>query len=106
MLVGDTAAAATRSAGIFAAPELCQFYDPERRAGHAIAESLGHPGEVAWDSYLFYPKGARWDDMPPRPVEWMHQLGAPWADRTRYHWGHALIERLDTVMRKLTRPEV
>jgi len=29
---------------------------------------------VAWDIFLLYWAGVRWDDMPPMPDFWMHQL--------------------------------
>lgn len=32
----------------------------------------------AWDVYLIYPHGVRWDgDAPPKPSYWMHQLSKP-----------------------------
>jgi hypothetical protein len=32
-------------------------------------------GSDAWDVYLLYGPGVRWDgDLPPRPDFWMHQL--------------------------------
>lgn len=35
---------------------------------------LPTPGP-AWDVYLLFPRGARWNaDLPPRPNFWMHQL--------------------------------
>jgi hypothetical protein len=35
---------------------------------------LGLP-DRAWDVYMIYPPGARWDAAtPPAPVFWMHQL--------------------------------
>ena len=31
----------------------------------------------AWDIYLVYPPGVRWEgDLPPAPAFWMHQLRA------------------------------
>jgi hypothetical protein len=37
---------------------------------------LGIP-EDAWDVYLVYGPGARWEgELPPKPDYWMHQLGS------------------------------
>jgi len=34
--------------------------------------------EDAWDVFLIYEPGVRWDgELPPRPRFWMHQLGTP-----------------------------
>ena len=30
---------------------------------------------MAWDIYFVYAPGVRWEDEPPEPTEWMHQLG-------------------------------
>ena len=60
---------------------------PDKRASHywdakpalplAFREPLGLPEEhVAWDAYLLYPKGITWEDTPPKPAYWEHQLTA------------------------------
>jgi hypothetical protein len=57
---------------------------PDKRARHywdenevlsiAYGKSLPTPG-VAWDVYMLFPRGVRWDSpAPPKPVYWMHQL--------------------------------
>ena len=34
--------------------------------------------EPAWDIYMVYPPGVRWEaELPPVPAYWMHQLGRP-----------------------------
>ena len=34
--------------------------------------------EPAWDVYMIYPAGVRWDGTtPPPPAFWMHQIGSP-----------------------------
>lgn len=57
---------------------------PDPRARHywvdtqALAEifqpALGLTTEPAWDVYLVYPPGAAWNDEPPKPEFFMHQL--------------------------------
>ena len=68
-----------------AAQEACSLV-PDRRASHfwdsggALARTfsrvLGLPlGSPAWDVYLAYPPGMRWEEEPPEPPYWQHQLG-------------------------------
>lgn len=85
------------------APCVRHFHDPDKQVGKIIAQSLGAQGKVAWDVYLFYPKGIKWDDSPPPPTIWAHQLGInSWADPTYYHRGGDLIEELCRAMEQLT----
>lgn len=79
------------------------FYDPEQRAGKAIAERLGaEAGKVAWDVYLFYEKEGEWIDEPPMPSAWMHQLvGSRWADAAHHHKGADLAAQLWKTMQEL-----
>ena len=40
--------------------------------------------EPAWDVYLLYPAGIRWEtEVPPSPAFWMHQLSDPVAAEDR-----------------------
>ena len=51
-------------------------WDGERRLGHMFAAALGL-SSIAWDVYLLYSPGVRWNlDVPPTPDFWMHQLPA------------------------------
>jgi hypothetical protein len=103
MLPGDNIVTASFMALTMRAPAVRHFHDPDRQVGKAIAQSLGAPGEVAWDIYLFYPRGSAWDAQPPPPLTWAHQLGtSSWADPTRYHRGDALIAELYKAMSQLT----
>ena len=104
MLEGDTEAAARQAAEQFLPdPRVRHFYDPDRRAGKAIAQSLGGgEGEVAWDIYLFYERGDEWDRVPPLPIDWMHQLVATsWADAARHHRGDDLAKQIYQSMARL-----
>jgi hypothetical protein len=86
------------------APCVRHFHDPDKRVGKAIAQGLGAQGKVAWDVYLFYPKDVEWNDNPPPPIIWAHQLGVTsWADPARFRWGDNLIEELSKAMKQLTR---
>ncbi len=104
ILEGDTEAAARRAAReIFTSAPLHHFYDPHKRAGEAVAESLGGlPDDAAWDIYLFYEKGAAWHESLPLPSHWTHQCqGNSWADPDRFCWGDDLVQELRRTMVKL-----
>ncbi|MBI3287633.1 MAG: hypothetical protein HYZ68_06250 [Chloroflexi bacterium] len=103
MLGSDTEDAARRWAPTIEDPRARHFYDPQRRAGRAIAQSLGGQGKIAWDIYLFYDKDSEWNEGPPMPIDWVHQLtGSSWADAARYHVGDRLAEKLRETMKRLT----
>jgi hypothetical protein len=75
------------------------FHDPNRRAGRAVAASLGGTGKVAWDVYLFYDPGLEWGEGLPAPTRWAHQLDADWADRAHHYTGRDLVDALREAMR-------
>lgn len=105
MLRGDNAEAAAKSAKMFDDPRVRQFHDPRssRLAGKAFAHGLIREGAgVAWDIYMFYDKHARWDDNPPKPIDYMHQLGGGRrADAERFHSGDELVSELRKSMERL-----
>jgi hypothetical protein len=102
MLENDSPAAAEKSAQIIVDPRVRHFHDPERRAGRAIAQALGGQDDIAWDIYLFYPKGSEWLDRPPMPITWMHQLmPSNWADAAHQHCGGDLAAQLCDFMIRL-----
>ena len=103
MLPFDNILTARFMAQTIKAPSVRHFHDPGKQVGKIIAQSLGAQGKVAWDIYLFYPKRIKWDDSPPPPAMWAHQLGTnSWADPARYHRGDDLIEELYRAMEQLT----
>jgi hypothetical protein len=57
-------------------PRACHYWD-----GHAVLvrgyDRVLSLETDAWDIYLIYPPGVRWDrELPPAPTFWMHQLGS------------------------------
>jgi len=74
MLEGDDAEAARRQSELVREGRVTKGWDGERRIGDLFAQTLGLRS-TAWDVYLLYPPGVRWDDRePPQPAFWMHQL--------------------------------
>lgn len=45
-------------------------------AVHSLAEALRAPAglkeELAWDTFLLFPRGMKWEDVPPSPAYVMH----------------------------------
>jgi hypothetical protein len=102
MLPLDGIATARLAAQSMQAPFVRHFHDAGKQAGRAVAQSLGVPGKVAWDVYLFYAKDGAWDHDPPSPIRWAHQLSGSWADPARYRHGTDLLEELYRAMNELT----
>ena len=71
---GDSGERMAQAMARLADPRVRFFHDRERRAGRAFARSF-LPVAAACDLYLFYPTGAEWRGLPPRPRSWAHQLG-------------------------------
>lgn len=56
-------------------PRVSHYWDPEGRSGLELKETLGID-LYAWDVWLMYEPGVRWEagDTPPVPSFWQHQL--------------------------------
>lgn len=58
-------------------PRASHFWDGHGALVQGYREALGL-SEPAWDIYMVYPPGVRWEgNRPPVPTYWMHQLGRP-----------------------------
>jgi len=79
------------------------FYDPERRAGKAIARSLNWEEGYAWDIYLLYPAGAVWKEGPPAPQDYVHQLGGR-SDDKHFCSGDSLVPDMKRLVAPLLGP--
>jgi hypothetical protein len=74
MLATDDSSAATRQGARLQDGRVREAWDGEREAGTLFAHRLGLQGK-AWDVYLVYGRGVRWEGSePPMPTFWMHQL--------------------------------
>ncbi len=101
MYAADTIEAAQEASRLFSQDaRVFQYFDPNKLAGSAIAEGLGAgDAQIAWDVYLFYDGKARWEEQPPPPVAWAHQLeGSSWAGSENYHPGEELYQVLQNIM--------
>ena len=74
MMDADTVDEARKEAARFFDDRVTHLWDGQRMVGDAFADTLGLTG-TAWDVYLLYPAGVRWESaLPPAPEFWMHQL--------------------------------
>ncbi len=102
ILATDDYAAAQRMTVVFNDPRVRQFHDPNRLVGDAFAKGLlDQP--PAWDMYLLYAASPQqlWVDYPPKPTNWMHQLGQRDVDPARRRSGHRLVVGLYDAMSDL-----
>ena len=57
-------------------PRVEHFWTPTTQIGEAFQGSIALKSEPAWDVYLVYREGVRWEgNAPPKPDYFMHQLG-------------------------------
>ena len=98
MLGSDGAAAASSISSVLAAPQVRQYWDPQRRVGaalrsdifpdaaarmkrsvpkgHFMAEHIGERDatQPEWDIYLLYDAGIEWKGSVPAPARWVRQV--------------------------------
>jgi hypothetical protein len=58
-------------------PRTIHYWDGDQDLGELYGKLLALPsGRVlAWDIYLAFGPGTRWDETAPLPADWAHQLG-------------------------------
>ena len=77
VLQSDNASAGKKAEPLLPDPRVVHYWDDDNSLGKLYGRSLTLPRgrQLAWDIYFVYAPGVRWDDEPPPPTEWMHQLG-------------------------------
>ena len=101
ILENDSFDAAVPSVKALSDDRIQHYYDSHKTLGKTIAASVGWPGKVAWDIYLFYGPTVMWADSPPKPEYWMHQLSDDWAKNDHYRTGDDLKNELSASMAML-----
>ena len=73
------------------------FWDRDQ----TLAKVLGlPPDDLAWDVYLLFPGGVRWEMEAPKPSYWMHQVSYP---SDNYLDGHRFRAELERLLRSSAR---
>jgi hypothetical protein len=101
MMDTDLEPAAIESSNLVNDARSAHFYDPDLISGKAFAASMGSPGEVAWDMYMFFAPGVRWGEQAPLPTGYAHQLEGGWADQKQLHQADDLTKNIAKMMREL-----
>ncbi len=71
---GDFDGAAKRLSKSFPDKRVSYFKDSDSLAGTLWKRVLKLDNDIAWDVYFLYGAAANWDQQPPQPDFWMHQL--------------------------------
>ncbi len=72
---GDFKGEARKLSNSFRDKRVSYYLDPESKTGKDWERVLKTERFIAWDVYLLYGDDADWQDDPPPPAFWMHQLG-------------------------------
>jgi hypothetical protein len=76
MLPGDQSTTAREASCLVSDQRATHFWDAERTLPTIFSGVLDLASRYpAWDVYLTYPAGITWEEVPPRPPYWQHQLG-------------------------------
>ncbi len=93
MYPGDARNVAEAEAAAFRDSRLVDGWDPQRSIGELFARTLGLT-KTAWDVYLLYGPGVRWEgEEPPEPTFWMHQLGPSYGANPRRFLDPDILDR-------------
>ncbi len=80
-IAGDDYAAANRAMRLVPDERARHYWDGSQELGDAFSPVLGIRSRMAWDVYLLFGADADWNDTPPAPAEWLHQLPGENPDR-------------------------
>lgn len=73
------------------------YIDPNGFSGKQYSMVLKFPYHApAWDVYMVFDAGVRWEDRAPTPAEWMYQ--GEGFDRERLLDGHKLAEQIQRLL--------
>ena len=77
ILGSDNAEAGKKAEPLLPDPRVIHYWDSDSSIGKLYGRQLTLPRgrQLAWDIYFVFAPGIRWEDEPPAPTAWMHQLG-------------------------------
>ena len=80
----DDERSSRKATTLFPDGRVTNYWVDTPEVGKLFQAPIGLTTEPAWDVYLVYPPGVRWEkDTPPRPEFFMHQLGGRLPDSQR-----------------------
>ncbi|MEK6321888.1 MAG: hypothetical protein AABN33_09405 [Acidobacteriota bacterium] len=71
---GDFKGEARKLSNSFQDRRVSYFLDPKSETAKQFERVLKTERFIAWDVYLLYGADASWEEEPPQPAFWMHQL--------------------------------
>ncbi|MBI2477544.1 MAG: hypothetical protein HYV60_02510 [Planctomycetia bacterium] len=73
---GDNRQQAVAATSIVPDSRATHFWDPNGCLPKHYGRVLGLPedDQFAWDTYMVFGREARWNQTPPAPDDWMHQM--------------------------------
>ena len=76
VLGSDNAAAGKDAESLLPDNRVTHYWDGDNSLGKLYGRLLTLPRgrQLAWDIYFVYAPGIRWEEEPPLPTAWMHQL--------------------------------
>ena len=77
VLDSDNAAAGKDAESLLPDDRVTHYWDGGNSLGKLYGRllTLPHGRQLAWDIYFVFAPGIRWEEEPPLPTQWMHQLG-------------------------------
>ncbi len=77
VLGSDNAAAGKDAESLLPDDRVTHYWDGDNSLGKLYGRLLTLPRgrQLAWDIYFVYAPGVSWEEEPPLPTQWMHQLG-------------------------------
>ncbi|HWO01272.1 MAG TPA: hypothetical protein VNS63_18575 [Blastocatellia bacterium] len=72
---GDFRGEARKLSNSFSDKRVSYFVDAKSETGKLWEGVLRTDRFIAWDVYMLYTAAANWQEEPPQPAFWMHQLG-------------------------------
>ena len=107
VLKSDNAEAGKKAERLLPDPRVIHYWDADSSLGKLYGRQLTLPRgrQLAWDIYFVYAPGVRWEDEPPAPTAWMHQVGRDERHLNGDSLRRIILEQLGTdLARGLSRP--
>ncbi|HEX5758505.1 MAG TPA: hypothetical protein VF121_04885 [Thermoanaerobaculia bacterium] len=92
MLGDETEPAARRATAVLPDPRASHFWTDAHGVAEAFQAPLALAADRAWDTFLLFPPGTRWEEAAPSPVYYMH-VGKPLPKDRRLN-GQKLAEQV------------